>query len=349
MRMLMATWDGAGNFPPERALLKTLTGRGHEVHVLGHDVQRQAVETDGGRFMPLAKAAQLDSGDPGHESRVFQEVMFAEAFGEDFAAAIDAVDPSVLLADCCLAGPLQAAALSRRPSVSMLHTLYSFIEATPFKAPNAAADLVLAFSYRGFDAAAHPPANVVYVGPLRAIAAGVAPWPRRFPDRPRVVVSLSTSFQGQQDLLQRLCNALAGLTVEAVVTTGRGIDPAALTAGENTTVARHVAHEAVLPESDLLISHAGHGTVMAGASCGAPLLCLPMGRDQSIVAAQVEALGIGRVADQHASPNDLRAEINAALADEEVKRAARAFARSVAGQTSAGRAADLVEQLALRA
>jgi len=37
----------------------------------------------------------------------------------------------------------------------------------------------------------------------------------------------------------------------------------------------------VFPLADLVITHAGHGTLMRALSHGLPLVCLPMGRDQN--------------------------------------------------------------------
>jgi UDP:flavonoid glycosyltransferase YjiC (YdhE family) len=54
------------------------------------------------------------------------------------------------------------------------------------------------------------------------------PWPRRFPDRPFVLVSLSSTFQEQDTTLQRICDALAPLPLEVLITTGRGIAPETL-------------------------------------------------------------------------------------------------------------------------
>ncbi len=62
-KMLMATWDGAGNFPPERALLRLLVGRGHTVSVLCHDHQRAEVEADGAMFLPYAGIEQVKATD----------------------------------------------------------------------------------------------------------------------------------------------------------------------------------------------------------------------------------------------------------------------------------------------
>jgi UDP:flavonoid glycosyltransferase YjiC (YdhE family) len=341
--MLMATWDGAGNFPPERALVHALATRGHALVVLGHLSQRDAVEADGVTFLPLTGA--LDSADRDHERSVFQDVMMGEGPGVDLTAAIGEVHPDLLLVDCALTAALRAAKASGLPTVALVHTLYSFIAATPFREPTEACDLILVFSYRRFDAAASPPANVAYVGPLRPPAGQPTPWPRRFPGRPFVIASLSTSHQRQEAVLQTLCDALGGLEAEAVVTSGRGIAPEALAAADNVTVVRHVEHEAVLGQADLLITHAGHGTAMAGASAGVPMLCLPMGRDQPRVAAEVVRLGLGASLDPAASVDELRGAITALLADEGVRPRSRAFAEAVAGETDAARAAALVEAL----
>jgi len=242
---------------------------------------------------------------------------------------------------------MDVAARSGLPTVSLVHTAYSLVNAPPFdvlKGPIDAADLVLVFSHKAFDPDARPPAHAVYVGPLRPQLAQ-EPWRRKSPDRPLVVASLSTSHQDQHDLLQRLCDALGTLPVEAIVTTGRGFDPASLTAPGNVTLVRHIAHEAVLDQADLLISHAGHGTVMVGASHGVPMLCLPMGRDQPVVARRVADLGIGHAGDAQASPEALAAEISAVLGDAAVSAGAKAFAAAVAGGASAETAAMQVERL----
>jgi len=44
--ILLATWNGAGNFPPRRALVSTLVMRGHRVSVLAHGQQRAEVEAE---------------------------------------------------------------------------------------------------------------------------------------------------------------------------------------------------------------------------------------------------------------------------------------------------------------
>jgi hypothetical protein len=63
-KILMVTWDGAGNFPPERALVRGLLARGRSVHVLAHDSLRAQVRDDGAEFHPLHGVLQYGMGDP---------------------------------------------------------------------------------------------------------------------------------------------------------------------------------------------------------------------------------------------------------------------------------------------
>jgi len=346
----MATWDGAGNFPPQQALLATLTARGCEVEVLGHASQQSAVEATGARFRLWEKAPPLDSARPGSDGIVFGELLFSKGAAADFTAAIERAAPDLLLVDCMLASVLGVARASGLPTVALGHVMYGVVQAPIFaalKEPIEASRLVLAFSYRAFDPALDPPPHVVHVGPLRpAGAACASPWRRKAPDRPLVLVSLSTSHQDQAPLLQRLCAALDGMEVEALVTTGRAVDPASLAASPNVTLIRHLDHAAVLGGTDLLITHAGHGTVMAGVTYGAPMLCLPMGRDQHMVAARVADLGLGRVLAAEADVALLRATAEALLSDVALRERSRAFARQVAGEADAERAADLLEAAA---
>jgi UDP:flavonoid glycosyltransferase YjiC (YdhE family) len=160
-----------------------------------------------------------------------------------------------------------------------------------------------------------------------------------------VLVGLSTSNQNQVPLLQRLCDALGTLDVEALVTTGPAVAPDALRPAANTTVLQFVSHDRVLPSADLLVTHAGHGTVMAGATYGVPMLCLPMGRDQPMNAARVAQLGLGRVVDADAPVAEIRGAIADALGDAAMKKRAKDFAASVASHRGLDDAVALVEKL----
>ena len=116
------------------------------------------------------------------------------------------------------------------------------------------------------------------------------------------------------------------LEVEALITTGAAISPSSLQLPENVSAVEFVSHAAILPNTDLLITHAGHGTVLAGATFGVPMLCLPMGRDQPQVAARANELGIAHVGDPNASVDELSEAIHRALDDAAMLRGAEGFA-----------------------
>ncbi len=343
--ILMATWDGAGNFPPQRALVRELVDRGHRVHVLAHDVQRPAVEAAGAAFVGYTDVTQVDCAVPGIDDIVFDAVMLADGIGVGFSGAVDRLKPDILLVDEFLVKAFEVAQGSSIPTVALGSTLHGFIRGTPLQAASEACRLLLKFSYREFERDEDAPPNAIYVGPLRPADGDATPFRQRWPERPLVVASLSTSHQRQEMLLQRLCDVLGDLDVEALVTTGRGVDPTSLAAKANTTVVRHAAHDSVLGTARLLITHAGHGTVMAGASYGVPMLCLPMGRDQPAVAARVADLGLGAVLDPTAPSPEVAAAVSDLLADSGMTAICQAFARQVAGRRRASDAAELVEEL----
>jgi MGT family glycosyltransferase len=371
------TWDGAGNLPPQRALVRALLARGHRVRALAHDSVRDVLTRDGADWLPVPGLHPYDptvAMPPDEElGFVVEHIWYARQFGAALLAAVAERRTDALLVDICLTPALVAARRTGLPTAALAHFPYHImlgpfapltasrldqtnayareLGVAPFAAHQAlveAAALVLVPTYRPFDEVEGPAPHVVHVGPCRSGHEGGAPWPRRFPGRPLVLVGLSTSNQAQLPLLQRLCDALATLEVEAVVTTGGAIDPQTLRAGANTSVVRFMAHDLILPATDLLITHAGHGTAMAGATYGVPMLCLPMGRDQPLIADRVARLGIGAVLAPDADVAQLRHAAAAMLADPAVAERARAFARSVADHPDLGVAVERVDADLLR-
>jgi len=167
-------------------------------------------------------------------------------------------------------------------------------------------------------------------------------------DVPLVLVSLSTSDQGQADLLQRCVDAVGRLPVRAVVTTGPSIDPASVSAGANTRVVRYAPHAGILPSAALVITHAGLGTTLAALGHGVPLLCTPMGRDQFFNAGRVEELGAGRTLMPDADPDAIARAAADVLADGRLTAGAKRVADAISGCGGAERAVAALEALARR-
>ena len=196
----------------------------------------------------------------------------------------------------------------------------------------ARADRLLAMSSPAFDYPGPLPPNTRWVGPVidpDLPPAGIA---QQQGAQPFVLVSLSTTVQGQTPLLGRIIGALSDLPVRALVTCGPAVDPGQFRGGPNVEVMGSKPHHQVLPHTDLVITHGGHGTVTAAMRHGVPVLCLPMGRDQADVAARAQWRGAGMVGSAHSSPQRLRKLIGQALSQETLRDGARRIAADFAAE-----------------
>jgi MGT family glycosyltransferase len=212
------------------------------------------------------------------------------------------------------------------------------------------AGLFLALTSPAFDfQASRLPPNVRYVGPqldeLPWAQPRSSPWPENHPD-PLVVVSLSTSFQQQGALLQRLMDALGEMQVRALVTLGPTLKEESFHPPGNVVIRSSAPHGQVFPQASAVVTHAGHGTVMRALANGLPLICIPMGRDQNDVAARLVARGAGLRLSQKASIPALRRAIQRVLDEPGFRMQARHLAQAIAEQRRRQLAAEALEELA---
>jgi UDP:flavonoid glycosyltransferase YjiC (YdhE family) len=103
-----------------------------------------------------------------------------------------------------------------------------------------------------------------------------------------------------------------------------------------------------MPETALVLTHAGHGTVIRSLAAGVPLVCIPMGRDQPDVAARVVWHGAGVKLATKAKPSALKRQITEVLDDVSFRDAARRMARAISQETEQDLAVQELEALALR-
>jgi MGT family glycosyltransferase len=154
---------------------------------------------------------------------------------------------------------------------------------------------VLVLSSASFDFPAQLPRNVRYVGPQLDDpdwAVGSDHW-RPAGAEPLVLVAMSSVFQRQARVLRAVAAALGSLPVRAVITTGRAVRPDEVPGSARVRVVASAPHRDVLREASVVVTHAGHGTVMKALAAGVPLVCLPMGRDQHANTTRVVRLGAG--------------------------------------------------------
>ncbi|MBU6457915.1 MAG: glycosyltransferase [Bradyrhizobium sp.] len=196
------------------------------------------------------------------------------------------------------------------------------------------------------------PGRVRYVGPLLEMPSWAHErWtsPPAREVRPRVLVSFSTTNQGQAEVLQRVISGLAGEPVEVVVTLGKALEELRLQSSANVTSLPNAAHDDILTKARAVVTHGGHGTIMRSLSHGVPLVVLPMGRDQNDNAARVDYHGAGLRLDPSVPPPMLGEAVRRVLSEPSFAERAMALGRAIAEEgPGPARLVAEIEDFALR-
>jgi UDP:flavonoid glycosyltransferase YjiC (YdhE family) len=174
------------------------------------------------------------------------------------------------------------------------------------------ASMVLHATDRVFDFETALPANHHYTGPLGIWESSTAaPQYLDEPGDPWVLVTISSQLQDDLALGDAALRALAKFAVRSILTIGPDHNTDEIAdQPANARVEQTVSHSSVLERGILLVSHAGHGSVMKALWHGRPMVLVPWGRDQPGVAARAAALGTAVVvAKQEADATSLQAAI----------------------------------------
>ncbi|MGY5800959.1 nucleotide disphospho-sugar-binding domain-containing protein [Rhizobium sp. LEGMi12c] len=179
----------------------------------------------------------------------------------------------------------------------------------------------------------HLPNRVRYVGPLLEMPS----WANKrwayepaHAMRPLVLVSFSTTNQGQADVLQRVISCLAEEPMEVVVTLGKALEGLRLQSAANVTILPNAVHDDILVKARAVVTHGGHGTIMRSLHHGVPLVVLPMGRDQNDNAARVDYHGVGVRLDPSIAPQMLCEAVRRVLSEPSFGERALALGRTIA-------------------
>ena len=368
-RILSVLPHAGGNVAPTLELLGELTDRGAQVRVLGHRQLAAGVADAGIDFQAFVHARPWSAtvASPGVRSLLgYLPLASDRGVGTDIAAAARAWRADVVIVDCMLPGGLRAARRTGAAVVTVMHTLSGYwddqwswrspmgqwlrLTRTEPTMTGLRPDLALLTTMPELDVfASHARLNrlaIVQTGPL----VGRAPQTRGGDVDGPVLISLSTiSYPGQHQVLQRLVDAVGGLELPAVVTTGPAIDPGSITAPSGVDVRRFVPHEEVLPTARLVIGHGGHGTTMRAIAHGVPVLVVPMSRyaDHALVGRAVAATGAGTVS-KHAPVETLSAVIRTLLDDPDSRSSALRLSALLAERDARRAAADEIDDLLRR-
>ena len=378
--LVLATAGAGGDFQPLMSAASALRDRGHGITVLGdRSVERSLA---GLKMRTEVLPPDLDLGPT--LGGAIRDAMTAT--GGDLAAAGPIVRERMTAWAIDVAGPIARAIRSQRPDVlvTSLFGVEAVHEADPMcpsvvvnstfyvgpdpPRPVAAdfgpravplvegyasllgsSDLVLHATDPIFDLSfAKLPEKHHYVGPL-----GIWEPPSERPSYldepgdPWVLVSISSQMQDDMPIAEAALDALGHRPVRMLLTLGPDHTTAELAVvPENTRVEQKISHSAVLERARLLVSHAGHGSVMKALWYGCPMVLVPWGRDQPGVAARAAALGVAEVVPRdHASPAAIGEALTRSLDDDGMRANAEQHAARLQLTNPPDVAAGLIEGL----
>jgi MGT family glycosyltransferase len=161
-------------------------------------------------------------------------------------------------------------------------------------------------------------------------------------ERPLILVTTSSEFQDDGQLVRTALDALSGEDVEVVATMPSAQLDVPVPA--NAHVEPFLPHTPLLQHAACAITHGGAGATQKALAAGVPVCVVPFGRDQLEVARRVEIADAGtRLPAQKLNPERLRQHVRLAMAKQA---GARRVADGYAATGGAHTAADAFEQLA---
>jgi UDP:flavonoid glycosyltransferase YjiC (YdhE family) len=377
MRVLFLSANLGGNVPPTVAIALELCRRGVHVDVAGilvgtgasgaageDTIDDAATPTE----MDVAWGQQRDAtGAPQPPGPTLLRIFVSRSIAAEAEAVIRDRRPDVVVVDCMALALIKGANRSGLPVVVLLHTFAEYWRRAFLRGPIAAMAGALGFSPRALwgaatlrllltdpvlDPAGQEPefADYIWTGTTEV---GAVESPLGSPaTEPRVVVSFSTtSLPGMRRAYRNAIEALGGLPVEAIVTTG-GLDlrvPAPVK--PNVQVHAYVPHAEVFPGAALVVGHGGHSTTLKALAHGIPLLVMPLNptADQALIGDVVERSGLGRRISARSNPATIRREIEELLHDPAVRQRAQTTAtRLCSAPPGAQVAADRILDAARR-
>ncbi len=186
------------------------------------------------------------------------------------------------------------------------------------------------------------PASFCFTGPVNWDPPADAPaWLGEL-NRPVALVTSSSEYQNDGELITTALAALASEDLDVVATMPAGVQAQEVPA--NAHLEEFVPHSLVLPKAAVAVTHGGFGARQKALCNGVPVVVVPFGRDQAEVGRRVEAAGIGVfLPRKRLTPARLRVAVHKAMA---FAPTARAFAERVNAEPGAVAAVDRLEALA---
>ena len=169
-------------------------------------------------------------------------------------------------------------------------------------------------------------------------------------EAPLVLVAPSTAQDSEHRLLIAALRGLAHAPVRVLATWNRRLPPRPLPVPDNARLVDWVSYSRTMPRCDLVVCHAGHGTLARALACGCAVVACPAIGDMNENAARLDWAGAGvRLPRRYLSPRRLRLAVELALGDPSIRARARELADWARTHDSGAAAARLLEGLVAQA
>ncbi|MEU1501713.1 macrolide family glycosyltransferase [Streptomyces sp. NPDC005732] len=188
-----------------------------------------------------------------------------------------------------------------------------------------------------------------FVGPMVTEApAGL--WSPPADGRRTALVSLGTESGDRGDFFRTCAQAFDPASWHVVMTLGHGADRAQLgPLPPHVEIHDWLPHPAVLPHADVLVCHAGMGSLMEALYFATPVVAIPRAHELGLSAERLEQCGVGRTLSRTGLDAQVLARtVNGLLADPRTPGALRRMREAVRGAGGAVRAADTLQGWAAR-
>jgi UDP:flavonoid glycosyltransferase YjiC (YdhE family) len=160
-------------------------------------------------------------------------------------------------------------------------------------------------------------------------------------------VAPSTAQDAEHGMLRAALEGLADLPVRVLATTNRREPATPLRVPANARLVDWLSYSRTMPRCDVVVCHAGHGTLARALSGGCVVVACPAAGDMNENAARVAWAGAGvRLPRRLVTARGLRVAVQRALSEPALRARSGELAAWAAQRDPADRAAELVEALA---
>ena len=173
--------------------------------------------------------------------------------------------------------------------------------------------------------------------------------PTEVADRPEgsalIYLSLGSLGSADVDLMKRLIDVLGKTPHRFIVS--KGPQHSEYELADNMVGAEFVPQTRIIPEVDLVITHAGNNTTTESLHFGKPMILLPLFWDQYDNAQRMDELGFGkRLATYAFTDDEMLAALDALLGDSELHARMAAMANAIQARKGTEVGADVIERVA---